>query len=64
MMDISFQWDEVQGKGLGHAEGGVKYTAVLENGEKQFVEGPFKIYFSNEFGKWEVIHFVFPGFNW
>ncbi len=64
LMDIAFQWDDAQGKGLGHAEGGVKYTAVLENGEKQFTEGTFKIYFSNEFGKWEVMHFVFPGFNW
>lgn len=64
IMDISFQWDEAQGKGIGHSEGGVKYTAVLENGEQQFTEGPFKIYFSNEFGKWEVMYFVFPGFNW
>lgn len=64
VMDIAFQWDELQGKGMGHAEGGVKYTAVLENAEEQLIEGGFKIYFSNEFGKWQVMYFVFPGFNW
>ena len=62
--DIAFQWDELQGKGMGHAEGGVKYTAVLENAEEQLIEGAYKIYFSNEFGKWQVMYFVFPGFNW
>lgn len=62
--DIAFQWDELQSKGMGHAEGSVKYTAVLENGEEQLMEGVFKIYFSNEFGKWQVMYFVFPGFNW
>lgn len=64
VMDIAFQWDDVQSKGMGHAEGGVKYNAVLESGEEQFIEGAFKIYFSNEFGKWQVMYFVFPGFNW
>ena len=64
IMDIAFQWDDTVGKGMGHAEGGVKYTAVLENSEQQFIEGPFKIYFSNEFGKWDIMHFIFPGFNW
>ena len=64
LVDIAFQWNEEQGNGIGHSEGGVKYICVLENGEKQFIEGPFKIYFSNQFGMWEIFYFVFPGFNW
>lgn len=62
--DIGFQWDELQNSGMGHGEGAVKYIAELENGERQFIEGPFKIYFSNRYGAWSVMHFIFPGFNW
>lgn len=64
IVDTAFQWNDEHNNGLGHSEGGVKYKCVLENGEKQFVEGPFKIYFSNQFGMWEIFYFVFPGFNW
>lgn len=64
LVDIAFQWNDEQGTGIGHSEGGVKYMSILENGEKQFIEGPFKIYFSNQFGMWEIFYFVFPGFNW
>jgi hypothetical protein len=64
LMDIAFQWDDVNGRGVGHSEGGVKYDAVLENGTIEKIEGPFKLYFSCEFGVWEVMHFVFPQFKW
>lgn len=62
--DIGFQWDDMQNSGMGHGEGAVKYSVELENGERQFIEGPFKIYFSNRYGAWSVMHFIFPGFNW
>lgn len=64
LMDIAFQWDDVHGRGMGHSEGGVKYNAVLENGTIEKIQGPFKLYFSCEFGVWEVMHFVFPQFKW
>ena len=64
LADIGFQWDDVHNTGMGHGEGAVKYFAELESGERKFIEGPFKIYFSNQNGAWLVMHFIFPGFTW
>jgi hypothetical protein len=64
LADVGFQWDEKESRGFGHGEGAVKYTALLEDGTEQEMEGPFKIYFSNQYGAWLVMHFIFPGFNW
>ncbi|MBX9783101.1 MAG: hypothetical protein K2X48_07395 [Chitinophagaceae bacterium] len=64
IMDIGFQWDDANERGVGHSEGGVKYDAVLENGTVEKIQGPFKLYFSCEFGLWQVMHFVFPQFKW
>jgi len=50
-------------EGMGFAEGMVKYTAVLETGEKKFVEGPFKFYFSRSYGRWRIYFFYLTGFN-
>ncbi|MBI1781373.1 MAG: hypothetical protein HYR66_08380 [Sphingobacteriales bacterium] len=52
------------GTGLANVDGAVSYDAVLENGESIHFEGPLKIYFSNQFGSWEVFLFHMPGFNW
>lgn len=62
--EVKFQWDEVKGSGLGHAEGKARYNAVLENGESIHHEGPFKLYFSNQDGWWTIFYFVLPGFKW
>ena len=62
--EISFQWDDTNANGIGHAEGGVQYDATLENGEIVYFEGPFKLYMSNQHGWWSIFYFVFPGFNW
>lgn len=62
--DIGFEWNERSGTGLGFCEGAVKYEAVLENGEVVPVEGPFKLFFSNEGNWWHIFYFIFPGFKW
>jgi len=62
--ETSFQFDDAQGTGLGHAEGQVKYNAIMENGEVVHIEGPFKLYMSNEYNWWNIFYFVFPGFIW
>ena len=62
--DTSFEWDDKEGKGLGHAEGMFSYNAELEGGEFIHIEGPFKLYMSNEDGFWRIFYFVFPGFAW
>ena len=64
MQEIKFQWNDETQTGMGHSEGGVKYDAVLENGETVHFEGPFKLYLSNEDGWWSIFYFVFPGFEW
>ena len=62
--DISFDWDDKEGKGIGHAEGIFSYDAEIENGETIHIEGPYKLYMMNEFGLWKIFYFVFPGFSW
>ncbi len=62
--DIAFEWDEKEGKGLGHAEGMFSYDAEIENGETIHIAGPFKLYMINETGLWQIFYFVFPGFAW
>jgi hypothetical protein len=60
--DIGYQLQEYSG--LGHAEGGVKYKAELENGEVINFAGPFKLYLSLDNGWWSIFHIVFPGFRY
>ena len=62
--DTSFEWNENDKSGLGHAEGMFKYEAEIENGEIINIEGPFKLYMINEDGFWRIFYFVFPGFAW
>lgn len=62
--DISFEWNQQEGKGLGFCEGAVKYQAMLESGEVVPVEGPFKLYMANQGGWWSIFYFIFPGFTW
>ena len=62
--NISFQLNDEVATGMGHAEGGVKYDALLENREQLHIEGPFKLYMSYEYDWWKIFYFVFPGFEW
>jgi len=62
--DSAFEWDEKEGKGLGHAEGMFSYDAEIESGESIHIEGPFKLYMINKTGLWQIFYFVFPGFSW
>ena len=62
--ETSFQFDEEKGTGLGHSQGMVKYSAMMENGEVVLIEGPFKLYMSYECNWWNIFYFVFPGFVW
>jgi len=62
--DTSYEWDDETSRGIGHAEGMFKYDALLENGDTIHIEGPFKLYMSNDDGCWRIFYFVFPGFAW
>lgn len=57
---------ELQGEdlGLGHAEGMLKYDAVMENGEIIHYEGSYKLYMSRRDKWWSIFYFVMPGFEW
>jgi len=48
---------------VGHAEGELRYVAVLENGERKKIEGPFKIYLNCEYNWWQIYFFYLPGLN-
>jgi len=58
--DIGFDMEA----GMGHAEGGLKYRAVLENGKSIMIGGIFKLYFSFEREYWSVVYMVLPGFKY
>jgi len=62
IIDVGFQLDEYSG--VGHAEGVVKYDAILENGETVRIGGPFKLYMTLETGWWSIFHMIFPGFKY
>lgn len=61
--DIQFTLND-DGSGMGHAEGVLKYDAVMENGEVLHFEGPYKLYMSREDKWWTIFYFVMPGFKW
>ncbi|RZL69316.1 MAG: hypothetical protein EOO93_01920 [Pedobacter sp.] len=63
IIDTGFQLMD-NDRGMGYAEGALGYRVVLSNGETEVVSGPFKLYFALEFGYWQLIHLVFPGFSY
>jgi len=62
--DISFDLQEGTGRGMGFAEGTLKYDAVIDNGEIIHYEGPYKLYMQVEDNWWSIFYFVMPGFKW
>lgn len=63
IIDTSFQLMD-NDRGMGYAEGALGYRVVLANGETEVISGPFKLYFALEYGYWQIIHLVFPGFSY
>ena len=61
--EIKFELQDAD-SGLGHAEGMVKYDAVMENGEIIHYRGPYKLYMQREDKWWTIFYFVMPGFVW
>ncbi len=56
--------DSISGiEAMGFSEGTVSYSAVLESGEVQKKDGPFKLYFSRQEGSWSIDYFSLTGFN-
>lgn len=62
--NISFELQEDVDRGMGFAEGTLKYDAVLDNGEIIHYQGPYKLYLQLEDGWWSIFYFVMPGFKW
>jgi hypothetical protein len=61
--EVSFELHGEDG-GMGHAEGLVKYDAVLDNGEVIHFEGGYKLYMQRQGNWWDIFYFVMPGFIW
>jgi hypothetical protein len=62
--DIIFELNEEEHTGSGHVEGAVIYNGLLENGEKEHFDGPFKLFMKLESNCWRICYFLFPGFEW
>lgn len=52
------------GNGIGHAEGMLKYDALLENRERITFKGPYKLYMERSGIYWSIFYFEIPGFDW
>lgn len=61
---VSFELQEEVERGMGFAEGILKYDAEMENGEIIHYEGPYKLYMQMEDKWWSIFYFVMPGFKW
>ena len=61
--EIHFEFPDPE-HGLGHAEGRLKYDAVMENGEVLHYEGTYKLYMQRRDNFWTIFYFVMPGFVW
>ena len=64
MLETSYEWNESNGRGMGFTEGVITYDAECESGESVNINGPFKLYFCNQHGYWNIFYFIFPGFEW
>ena len=62
--NTSFELQEEGQRGMGFAEGMLKYDAVMDNGEIIHYEGPYKLYMQMEDNWWSIFYFVMPGFKW
>lgn len=50
--------------GISCIEGAVSYNATINHQETIAIQGNFKLYFSFEYGWWDMFYFIFPGFNY
>ncbi len=64
ILDTSYEWNECNTQGMGFTEGVVTYDAEIESDESVNIIGPFKLYFCNQHGYWNIFYFIFPGFEW
>ena len=60
---VSFELQRDSDRGMGFAEGMLKYDAEMENGEIIHYEGPYKLYLQMEDKWWSIFYFVMPGFR-
>ena len=62
--ESSFELQKADSRGMGFAEGILKYDAMMDNGEVIHYEGPYKLYMQMEDNWWSIFYFVVPGFKW
>jgi len=61
--NVTFKLKAGNDSGLGHVDGAVKYTAVLESGETAVFDDVFSLLMAYEDERWEVFYLIFPGFS-
>lgn len=56
---------EIEGEesGMAFTEGTIQYDIIFKNGERKMINGPFKVYFSRQWGSWYIYFFFLAGFN-
>lgn len=61
--DFELYENENTETGMGFSEGTIQYDMIFPNGERNKINGPFKIYFSLEWDCWTICFFYLAGFN-
>ncbi len=56
--------EQADGTAMGFTEGMYKYDAIMETGEAQHYEGPYKLYMRRADNYWSIFFFIMPGFTW
>jgi hypothetical protein len=62
--NTGFEMQQENDRGMGFAEGMLKYDAEIDNNEMIHFEGPYKLYLQMQYNEWSVFYFVMPGFKW
>lgn len=47
---------------MAQVEGTMKYVAILKNGERKTIEGPYRVYYACEKDCWQSFFFYLPGY--
>ncbi len=63
-IDVIDVAEQADGTAMGFSEGMYKYDAIMENGEVQHYEAPYKLYMRREDNCWSIFYFIMPGFAW
>lgn len=62
--DMQYEDPDTPGVCMGYVEGGMRWSALMENGEVIPFSGPFKFYLEYKLDWWSIVYFILPGWQY